>query len=68
MSYNCYCQQHHKVCSPVYWRPEGRTFKRVVHLLYCPGSDNDPHLLTDDWSGRTYHLLSLDTETLKRVS
>lgn len=44
MTYSVRCQKHHVTCSPVYWRPEGKTFKRIYPLLWCHGAGEGGHL------------------------
>ena len=55
MTYLAYCLMHSIPCSPLYWRPDGKTFRRVYGFLYCPGKDNDPHLcreVFDRWQSK----------------
>lgn len=59
MSYAIPCFRHRLPVSPLYWRPEGKTFRRCPRLLYCPGTANDPHILREiGWNeAEDYHEL-----------
>ncbi|MBA7615168.1 hypothetical protein ES703_22445 [subsurface metagenome] len=62
MTYSAYCREHNQTCSPLYWRPEGRTFKRVWGLVYCPGDGTNGHILKE-----TYYKGWPSTERLDKV-
>jgi len=55
MTYAPYCRTHHCRCTPVYWRPEGKSFIRIQGIVYCPGDNNNPHFSRE--VRNNYHVL-----------
>lgn len=43
--YKLRCQIHYLDTTPLYFRPKGKPFKRCPNLHWCPGINNDPHIL-----------------------
>ncbi len=60
MNYALRCSKHNKQCSPIYWRPQGKSFIRLPDFLYCPGNDNNPHLCKEAGSNYMRYTVPLD--------